>query len=166
MAVVASCGEVIEQGPLEVEELTGPDESQGEENPERNPPSLHMDPGVLVMLISLVWRANGVELGAWPSQCGRVVALPTSASDKEVLWTTVDVVSADSALVSPGQHLCWCCSELMPTCSCSQSSLILASEANWALTGTPEMEGFLSSPAFAWMASSTLEKQISASSDW
>jgi hypothetical protein len=35
-------------------ELTGPDESQGEEKPDRNPPSLHIEelPGVL---ISLAW---------------------------------------------------------------------------------------------------------------
>lgn len=37
--VVASCGEAM---PMEVE-LTGPDDSQGEEKPERNPPSLHIE---------------------------------------------------------------------------------------------------------------------------
>lgn len=54
--VAASCGEATEQGPLfeallpmEVE-LTGPDEIQGEEKPERNPPSLHIEE----LLISLV----------------------------------------------------------------------------------------------------------------
>ncbi len=38
-------------------ELTGPEEeSQGEEKPERNPPSLHMEelPGVLVTLLTLL----------------------------------------------------------------------------------------------------------------
>ena len=159
--------------PIEVE-LTGPEESQGEEKPERNPPSLHMDelPGVLVMLISLVWREKGVELGVWPSHCvWRPVALLTASdSDKEVLWGPTDVTSVDSARASFGQPLCCCCwfcfSELMPTCKRSQSSLMLASEANWALTVTPEMDGFLSSPVFAWTASSMLEKQINASSDW
>lgn len=78
--VVVSCGGVMEQGsleaapppPLPIEvELAGPEESQGEEKPERNPPSLHMDelPGVLVMLISLVWRAKGVEVGVGGSHC-------------------------------------------------------------------------------------------------
>lgn len=162
LLMVVSCGEVTDDGPMALLpplpmdlELTGPDESQGEEEkPDRNPPSLQV-------LISLVWREKGVETGVWLSQCAEAVEPLTAASVSVVAWVT-DVASTVSERASLGQPLCW----WSATCSCSQSSLMLASEANWALTGTPEMVGSLSRPALAWMASSILEKQMRASSDW
>lgn len=69
---VLSCGETMDVGPLEFTLLlfveVGPDESHGEEKPERKPPSLHMElPGVLSILMSLVCREKWEELCWWPS---------------------------------------------------------------------------------------------------
>ena len=47
----------------------GPEESQGEEKPEK---PLHMLPGVLAALLSLTWRAKWAEPGVWspsPPHC-------------------------------------------------------------------------------------------------
>ena len=113
----------MEQGPLESMvpplmevELVGPEEdSQGEEKPDRNPPSFHIEPGVLTSL--LCCRANWAGLGVWLSQA--VVAMAERGREEGVAITeaVLSFVSPPPAEVERLGAVGQPCPSLLPAAS-------------------------------------------------